>query len=124
MPFLSLTQLNITHSSLRRLHLKHYRAKMNRYMNTAQYFILGDSSLERQGEVLLIRVENRAIILDLARTMDNLRALNCRCQDDIWNNNSLLFSKDELVEWLRNSVSEKCSIRRQQSRLIQLWIHR
>ncbi|CAF5087305.1 unnamed protein product [Rotaria sp. Silwood1] len=122
--FLLLTQLNITHSSLRRLHLKHYRAKMNRYMNATQCSILADSLIGRQCEVLRIRVENRAIVLDLVRTMHNLRALNCECQDDIWNNNSLLFSKDELIEWFRRVLPEKCSIRRQEPRLIQMWINR
>ncbi|CAF0909492.1 unnamed protein product [Rotaria sordida] len=122
--FLSLVQLNISHTSLRRLQLKHYRARMNRYMNATQCSILADSLFGHQCEVLEIRVENRTIILDLVHKMYNLRALNCECQDDNWSNNSLLCSKDEFVEWLRNSLPKTYLVNRHQSRPVRLWINR
>ncbi|CAF1338382.1 unnamed protein product [Rotaria sordida] len=124
MSFLLLAQSNITHDSLRRIQLKHYRTKTNRYMNVTQCSILADSLLGRQCEVLIIRIENRTIILDLINKMYNLRVLNCECQDDNWTNNSLLCSKDELVEWLRNSLPETYFISRYRSRLVRLWINR
>ncbi|CAF3587955.1 unnamed protein product [Rotaria sp. Silwood2] len=118
--FLLLAQLNITHASLRRLQLKPYRSRTNCYLNAAQCSILADSLLGHQCEVLIIRIENRTIILDLIDKMHNLRALNFECQDD----NSLLHSNDEFVEWLRNSLPETYSISRHRSRLIRVWINR
>ncbi|CAF3162832.1 unnamed protein product [Rotaria sp. Silwood2] len=121
--FLQWAQSNITHASLRRLHLKHYRDRMNHYMNATQCSILADSLLGRQCEVLAIRIESRTIILDLIHKMCSLRALNCECKDDNWINNSLLCPKDELVEWLRNSLPETYSISRHEPRLVRLWIN-
>ncbi|CAF3778536.1 unnamed protein product [Rotaria sp. Silwood1] len=118
--FLLLAQLNITHVSLRRIQLKPYRSRTNRYLNAAQCSILARSLLGLQCEVLVIRIENRQIILDLIHTMYNLRALTFECQDD----NSLVHSNDELVEWLRNSLPETYSVTRHRSRLVGIWINR
>jgi hypothetical protein len=122
--FIQLAILTITHPSLRRLELKHYHDRINRYMNATQCSILSNSLLGRQCEVLIIRVENRTIILDLINSMGNLRALTFQCQDDNSTKNSLLPTKDELVEWLQNSLPQTYSVSRHQSRFIRLWINR
>ena len=93
-------------------------------MNATQCSILSDSLLGRQCEVLIIRVENRTIILDLINRMGNLRALTFECKDDNSTSDSLSPSEDELVEWLQNSLPQTYSVSRHQFRFIRLWINR
>lgn len=120
MLFLPLAQFPITHPSLCQLELKTSRSRPNRYLSATQCSVLADSLLGRQCKVLTIRVENRAIILDLIDKMYNLRALNFECQDD----SSSLRPNDELVKWLKNSVPEACAVDRHRSRLVRVWIGR
>ncbi|CAF1129898.1 unnamed protein product [Rotaria magnacalcarata] len=77
--FLKLVQSNITHPSLSQIHLKHYRTRINRYMNAEQCSILANSFIGRQYEVLTLRIDDRNIILDLVGKVCNLRALHCEC---------------------------------------------
>ncbi|CAF3487903.1 unnamed protein product [Rotaria socialis] len=121
---LKLVQSNIAHLSLSQIHLKHYRTRINRYMNAEQCLILANSFIGRECEVLTIRIDDRNIILDLVDKMCNLRALHCECQNDFWMTKASLSPDDELVKWLRSSLPENYSISQHRSRLLQLWINR
>ncbi|CAF0916152.1 unnamed protein product [Adineta ricciae] len=112
--FLRLLRMNFHHASVRQLELLPYHSKTNRYLNATQCSFLADSSFGQQCEVLLIYIETRTIILDLIPKMCNLRALHIYCQDDRAN--------DDLVEWLKNSLPDTCSIARRRSGPIQIWI--
>jgi hypothetical protein len=93
----------------------------NKWYNHQECIILSRLLLDIQCKVLLIDVKNRTCILELVHTMNNLRALNVRCQDDKWNNKSI---DDELLQWLRENLSTSWTITRDYYPVcsIRLWI--
>jgi hypothetical protein len=96
----------------------------NKWYNHEECLILSRLLLDIQCKVLLIDVKNRTCILELVHTMNNLRALNVRCQDDKWNNRSILI-EDELIKWLRQNLPSLWTITRDYYPVccIRLWIH-
>jgi hypothetical protein len=115
--YLILSQLSINIQSIRRLDLM---------MNDGHFY---DSEcislLNNQCEVLLINIENRFIIFDLIEKLPKLRTLIFQCQDDQWDDSIESFlDEDELIQWLKNSLSSICSIIRDENEIsvIRLWI--
>jgi hypothetical protein len=96
------------------------------YFNKEDCFILINSSLGIQCEVLLIRLKNRNIILDLIEKMSNLRLLIFECEDDKELSSHFLSSKNELIQWLQYHLSSSYSIIRDPKKRfrIQIWINR
>jgi hypothetical protein len=82
------------------------------------------SPLASRCEVLLIRIENRAIVLNLIENMLNLRTLTIHCKDDVGYNEELLSKNDKFVSWLQNNLSSTCSVIRHfdEKSVIQIWI--
>ncbi|CAF2933159.1 unnamed protein product [Rotaria sp. Silwood2] len=123
---LHLLESKITHRSIRRLDLIH---SSDWEYDSAELFLLVNSPLGNQCEVLFIKVLCPKNILDLINTMSNLRALTCsiapfrQLNSDDDDDSSSELNKDDLL-WLQNHLSSTCSIRYKplcQSN-IQLWI--
>ncbi|CAF1504007.1 unnamed protein product [Adineta steineri] len=78
------------------------------------------SSLGTQCQTLVIRVKNRTNIMDLINSMNNLRAMSVRCEEEDDNDD------DEIIEWLRSRLPLTCTITRdiRFSKQIRLWISR
>jgi hypothetical protein len=95
----------------------------NKWYNHEECLLLSQLLLDIQCKVLLIDVQNRRSILVLVQKMNNLQALNIRCQDDKWNNRSISI-EDELVEWLRQNLPSSWTITRDYYPVccIRLWI--
>ncbi|CAF1428295.1 unnamed protein product [Rotaria sordida] len=96
------------------------------YFNTIECNTLAYSQLGRQCEVLLIKVENRTNILDLIKTMNNLRSLIFQCKDDKWNHKDISSNNDELIEWLHMCLPSTYSIIRDKNdmSIIRIWINK
>ncbi|CAF3120529.1 unnamed protein product [Rotaria sp. Silwood2] len=94
-----------------------------KWYNHEECVILNQLLLDVQCKVLLIDVTNRACILELVNTINNLPAVNVRCQDDKSNNSSTL-TEDELIKWLQQYLQSSRSITRDYCPVhcIQLWI--
>ena len=83
-----------------------------------------NSPLASKCEVLLIRVENGAVVLNLIKNMFHLRSLNIHCKDDKWDSIQFILENDELVEWLQQHLPSSCSVIRhyEKKSIIQLWL--
>ena len=118
----------MTSPSIRRLNFLKNSQPNIRSFTTNQCFLLLQSPLIRQCEVLLIALKNHWMILPLIKTMNNLRSLTCHCQDDdfyAWNCSASSSMKDDaLIEWLRTQLPSTYSILRdeKQTHLIRIWI--
>ncbi len=122
---LPLRLFTLTSSSIRRLNFLRKSQSHIQYFDNNECFILVNSPLVRQCEVLLIGIKNRSNIIDLINSIPNLRSLTCHCKDDEYNGwNSSSTTNDELIEWLRNNLPLTCSISRDEKRtyLIRFWI--
>ncbi|UJR32819.1 hypothetical protein I4U23_020281 [Adineta vaga] len=110
--------------SICRLDLMTKSAFRLRYYTTEECTILIHSSFVRHCEVLLISVEDRKIICDIIKTMNNLRALTFQCEDDKWNYCESSLTNDELILWLIDSLPSTFFIKRDktQTSKIHLWI--
>ncbi|CAF3711173.1 unnamed protein product [Rotaria sp. Silwood1] len=112
--------------SVRRLDLQGYDEDwlVERWFNDEECAKLCCSSLGIQCEVLLIRVEDRATILDLVNRMTNLRALNIKCRDDPFNetNDQSSSTEDELVKWLKECLPSTWTIARHPADFVRMWI--
>ncbi|CAF1327565.1 unnamed protein product [Rotaria sp. Silwood1] len=110
--------------SIRHLNFITKSSSNRTHFNTIECNILAYSQLGYQCEVLLIRVENRINILNLIKTMKNLRSLIVQCNDDIWNNKYISSINDELIEWLRMCLPSTYSITRDKNEVlnIRIWI--
>ncbi|CAF3874115.1 unnamed protein product [Rotaria sp. Silwood1] len=110
--------------SIRHLNFITKSSSNRTHFNTIECNILAYSQLGYQCEVLLIRVENRMNILNLIKTMKNLRSLIVQCNDDIWNNKDISSINDELIEWLRMCLPSTYSITRDKNEVlnIRIWI--
>ncbi|CAF2718728.1 unnamed protein product [Rotaria sp. Silwood2] len=119
---ISLEQV-ISHS-IRRLNFITKCSSNITHLNTIECNALAHSQLGHQCEVLLIIVENRANILNIIKTMNNLRSLIFQCKDDKWNNKDISSINDELVEWLRMCLPSTYSITRDKNEVlnIRIWI--
>ncbi|CAF2065723.1 unnamed protein product [Rotaria magnacalcarata] len=95
----------LKHQSVRELGLTHIK------YNNEQCAILTRTPLGMQCEVLYIYVKNRTCILDLARTMINLRFLSVQCYENCRNRQSSE-ANDQLIEWLQTRISSKWTIAR------------
>ncbi|CAF2737583.1 unnamed protein product [Rotaria sp. Silwood2] len=95
-----------------------------RWFNDEQCTELSCSSLGIQCEVLLIRVEHRATILNLVNRMTSLRALSIKCRDDTFNGSSdrSSFTEDELVKWLKECLPSVSTIARHSVEFVRMWI--
>jgi hypothetical protein len=113
---------NTSHSIRRLDFLSHSSPIDGLWFNGEQCISLARSSLGIQCEVLLIRLTDCENILDLIHDMNNLRALNVECQDDVWC--AQLLEKDKLVTWLEYRLPESSTIRRDANskEIIQIWI--
>jgi hypothetical protein len=119
--YLILSQLSINNQSIHRLDLM---------VNDGHFYdfeciSLIQSLLDDRCEVLLINIENRLIIFDLIENFPKLRALIFQCQDDQWgDSNESFLHEDELIRWLKNSLTSNCSIIRDENEIsvIRLWI--
>jgi hypothetical protein len=90
------------HASVRALDLR----DCNHYFNEEEYIALTNSSLGVRCQVLSIRVNNSESIINLVKTMFNLRALVIKCADDEYCKQSVLTEhNDELVQWLKDYLS-------------------
>ena len=78
---------------------------------------LAESSLGQHCNVLLIKVDNRATILHLIKTMSNLQSMIIQCEDE--NRQS-----DKLLEWLHEYLPSTYSVERDRNEpsKIRLWI--
>ncbi|CAF2915153.1 unnamed protein product [Rotaria sp. Silwood2] len=85
------------------------------YFTVAQCSALINSLLGRQCQVLLIHVMNRSQILNIVNTIPNLRALHCRCGDNLKIRDRSSSAKNELLVWLRNRKPSNFSIGREVS---------
>ncbi|CAF3765429.1 unnamed protein product [Rotaria socialis] len=116
-----------TSESVRQLNLQGYASGKNWcYFDDEQCHQLSQSPLGIQCETLSIKVKNRRNILYIVNNMPNLRALNVRCEDDLWKNptDTLLLVKDELTEWLQDYLPFSSIIMRDtcHPHTIRLWI--
>jgi len=75
------------------------------HFNSFECDLLAKSSLGQQCNVLLIKVQNRTNILDLIKTMSNLRSLIVQCEDETTRN-------DELLQWLQDQLPSTYSMNR------------
>jgi hypothetical protein len=111
-------QWKIRSTSVRRLDLVPWKKiDKHSYFNAATCFALISSPLGRQCEVLSIQVDDRTNIIDLIKRMSNLRALTVSYKDD-----ELSSVQDEFMEWLQARLPFMCSIRRQATYKIDIWI--
>ncbi|CAF1382903.1 unnamed protein product [Rotaria sp. Silwood1] len=86
------------------------------------FFSLNYSPLGVQCEVLFINVKNRESIMILVKNMINLRTLHIKCEDDKYSkhlsltenvdesHNANTLNKDDLVQWLKDSLASTCLI--------------
>jgi hypothetical protein len=121
--------IQLIHQSIRQLHLE----ESDHFFDDQQCYLLSQSPLGIQCEILSIMVQNRTNVIDLLNTMINLRVLNVYCQDDryIPEQSSSSFN-DELIQWLKDHLSSTCTISRdkndrytsqfQKIRTILIWI--
>jgi hypothetical protein len=111
--------------SIRRLDFSDVLIDQSIYFNKEDCLMLINSSLGMQCEVLLIRIKNRTILLNLINRMFNLRLLIFECEDDKESFLSIS-SKNELIPWLQHHLSSTYSIMRDQKKRfrIQIWINR
>ena len=91
--------------------------------NNEQCAQLTRSPLGMQCEVLYIYVKNRTCILDLVKTMVNLRFLYVQCYENQRNQQSSQIT-DQLIQWLQHRISSKRTIAREHthSSPLVLWI--
>ncbi|CAF3601638.1 unnamed protein product [Rotaria sp. Silwood1] len=104
--------------SVRYLNLKNY----NYQFNEEECLRLNYSPLGVQCEVLFINVKNRESIMILVKNMINLRTLHIKCEDDKYSkhlsltenvdesHNANTLNKDDLVQWLKDSLASTCLI--------------
>jgi hypothetical protein len=108
----------ITSASVRQLDLR----ECNRWYSNQECLTLISSPLGRQCEALRINVENPRNILDLVTKMNNLRALNVRCESDKENERSA--TNDKIVEWLQHCLPSTYTVIRHSCHKLDilLWI--
>ncbi|CAF4572930.1 unnamed protein product, partial [Rotaria sp. Silwood2] len=119
---ISFEQLKST--SIRRLNfLTKYSSNIIHFY-TMECKALSNSQIGRQCEVLIMKVENRTNILDLIKTINNLRSLSFQCKDDKWSNKDISSMNDELVQWLRMCLPLTYSITKDKNDVlnIRIWI--
>jgi hypothetical protein len=114
----------IISSSIRRLNLIPECSSSRGYFNNNECAYLAYSQLGQKCEVLLIKIENRNNVLDLIKTMNNLRSLIFQCQDDLWINRNSTSIEDEFIQWLRISLPSTYLINRDKNEQsnIRIWI--
>jgi hypothetical protein len=112
--------------SIRRLDFIDVLIDQSIYFDREDCLALINSSLGMQCEVLLIRIKNRTIVLDLINRMFNLRLLIFECEDDKESFLPFASSKNELILWLQHHLSSTYSIMRDPRKRfrIQIWINR
>jgi hypothetical protein len=115
-----LTPIVVKTRLIRRVDLRGYDC----WFNDEECAQIPYSSLEKNCEVLFIKVQNRMNILYLINSMANLRALIIQSRDDNWTNYSSL-TDDRYVQWLQENLPSTCSIKRDLrfDHCIRIWIH-
>ncbi|CAF2052629.1 unnamed protein product [Rotaria magnacalcarata] len=116
----------LTSKSIRRIDLMEASLDQSMYFNEGDCFILINSTLANQCEVLSIRVKHRKNVLDLIQRMSNLRLLMFECEDDKEFFRRFSSVKNELVRWLQSYTPSPSIITRHpaQQFLIRVWINR
>lgn len=115
----------LTSSSVHRLDLAKSSSDGSDYFNDLDCNKLIDSSLGLQCEVLLIHLENRINVLDLTEKMFNLRLIIFGCKDDKDFPQQYPSTNDEFLPWLKNHLSSRCAMIRDQEypSYIRIWIN-
>ncbi|CAF2742766.1 unnamed protein product [Rotaria sp. Silwood2] len=119
------TLFQVKNESLRRLvFVQSPTIPNNFYFNNVECTALSNSPLGFHCEVLVIDVQCQTNILELIKTMTNLRSLTVQCNDDEWNIWSSSTANDELVTWLQKHLSSTCLVIRDPKKVsnIQIWI--
>ncbi|CAF1009975.1 unnamed protein product [Rotaria sp. Silwood1] len=101
--------------SIRELDLRN----INHYFNEEDCFTLSRSPLGIQCEKLSILIYNRQSIITLVENMLKLRALNVRCKDEKYIEQSTLEdndveyfdnNKDNYIQWLKDHLPSTCTV--------------
>ena len=116
----NLTPIVMKTRSIRQLNLLGY----DRWFNDEECTQMSHSPMGIPCEVLFIKVKNRTSISHLINTIQNLRALIVRSEDDYWTTYSVP-AEDQLVQWLHQNLSSTCLIKRDSRFIhhIRIWIH-
>jgi len=117
-----LTPVRIRTRQIKRVHLYGY----NRWFNDQDCFELAQSTLGQCCQILFIKVQNRSSIIQLIKSMSNLRSLICQVKDkdDHWQYNSTCIT-DSFIQRLCEDLDGNHSIERDQryKHSIRIWIH-
>lgn len=121
---LQMNLIEIHNQSIRRLDIMTKSALRLQYFNSEECFLLAQSSIGKQCQVLLISIENRRNICELIQIMPNLRSLTIQCKDDKYNYKRSISIHDELIQWLSEHLSSELLIFRNKSQTsrVHIWI--
>ncbi|CAF4799796.1 unnamed protein product [Rotaria sp. Silwood1] len=122
----SIKLFELTSKSIRRIDLINTLYDRSIYYTRENCFIIMNSILGKQCEILSICIKYRTNILDLIQQMSNLRLLIFECEDDKEIFRNFSSSKNELVQWLEYRLSSTHIITKhpKQQSLIRVWINR
>ena len=116
-------------SSIRRLSVYCQSLSYGKFKDFSAYEcqLLANSLLGQRCEVLSIVLQSRFVLLDLLKTMTQLRSINVEFHDDTWQSWYPLYAPrkvDEHLKWLQNELPSSYSIRRNSKKasFIQIWI--
>jgi hypothetical protein len=115
----------LTSTSIRRLELISISTTDYGFLNTVECSTLINSSIGQRCEFLKLGVKNRSDILQIVKTMFNLRSLTVQCEDDVTVCcRSILPTHGELIKWLQRRLPAVYSITRDVNDRdnIRLWI--
>ncbi|CAF4655247.1 unnamed protein product [Rotaria sp. Silwood1] len=95
-----------------------------RSLNRQQCIMISNIIPSIHCKVLNLMIANRTCILEFINTMNHLRALNIRCQNDE-SSRSAQSTQDELCTWLQQQISSTFSTTKitRRDTIVRMWIH-